>query len=1225
MKALPIQLPRVSPRIAAAFALGLALAVALGVAGPLLSLGYGHPLAPRSTRAVLVALVAWAACLWAARRSLLGPVLGLGCLCIAQGGAEFAWAGYHPLRPYGIRALLVGLIVLAYLGWLGWRVWHGDSRARELRQILGAMRGLLLPAPPEPGQARLHEAVSRHLLEVRGRWQQLHARGGWRGRLEARRSRRTLPWYLVLGAEGSGKSSLLAASNLRLLRCERAQELEAQALGLACWIGQGAIFVESSGAMPRSADIADPAPADADARWSALLQGLRGRGGVPALHGVVLTVEIPLLLQGVPERLAQSALCARRQLLQLRAALGVPMPVHLVLTKADGLPGFEEFFAALDAHARRRDPQGLWGFVASATGDPGAALRAELELLHTRLEQLLPACLAQELSLQARCRMYELAHAYAELATRLRGWVDTVFAPWPELSPARPRGLAPRAAGGAAAPGLHGVFLESCTSCCSEPPLPSEPGRFASGILRAVLAADTASGLAQAPGLALRRRRRRLAVAASLLAAAAALRMLQLSHAQTRQQLQALRRDVGGLQTQAATALRQPQGARSWEGALRGTQDLLDALRTMHGAWPLGDPALSPVREATQALALRLQTSLLLPGLSGLMREHLRQSLQGDDVAEVLTTLRGYLLLHDPEHFEAPVVLAWARRHGSTELIQHALEHPAGLLQDPTALDSSLVQRAREWLLRRGRAQRLWTIARERMPAKLEPAEYSLALWQGRRAERPFRLASGRPLSRGVPGWFRPQAWERVVAERLAPWAADAGAVDRQVLGDAAGIASDQVLTEELRQAYWREYARHWSAFLGDVRPQPMPGVEPELQYLQSMASENSPLLDLVRQVWQELQPLRAAQAAASDPVAARLLELQPLAAADGDPAALQRLRGWLDDYYTASSVAASALRAGRPPGAELEQASAKLQAVAGTLPAPIGPIVRGLADDAMSSLRGAGGAIAQGQAARMHARIVDAFQEQVAQPCARTLGNRFPLRRDGADADLEDFRAFFAPGGAADSYFRSVLQPWVDTSRRPWRYRSAPAPEAPEVSPGPASSGESSPATGPVARELLDLLRKRGPDPEAFARVAQVRKALWRNGAGPQWDFDLTVPELDTRWAMLHLDIDGLSMRYAHGPVLAWHASWPSRRPGSGHVRLSFEGLEAGDAVEFGAQGAWAWMHLLAQGRRLGADPGGGLDLAYGARGRRAVLHLAGPEPNPWKAGLLEGLQCPR
>ena len=106
------------------------------------------------------------------------------------------------------------------------------------------------------------------------------------------------------------------------------------------------------------------------------------------------------------------------------------------------------------------------------------------------------------------------------------------------------------------------------------------------------------------------------------------------------------------------------------------------------------------------------------------------------------------------------------------------------------------------------------------------------------------------------------------------------------------------------------------------------------------MASESSPLLDLARQVWRELQPLRDAQTAGSDPVAARLLQLQPLAAADADPAAAQRLRGWLDDYYTAASVAASAIRAGKPPGAELELAGAKLGALAGTLPAPVGPVV---------------------------------------------------------------------------------------------------------------------------------------------------------------------------------------------------------------------------------------------------------------------------------------------
>lgn len=1269
MKGLPIRLPRVSPRLVAAVALGLALAVVLALAGPLLSVGFGHPLAPAGTRAALVLLVLWGACLWALRRSLLGPVLGLGCLLIVQGGAELAWAQHRPLRPLALRALLVGLIVLGYLAWLAWHAWRRDGREHDLRQLAGAVRRLLFPTPAEARPERLHGALAQQLQEALRQWRQLHARGGWRGRLDAWRARKDLPWYLLLGAEGAGKSSLLAASSLRLLRCQSMDVAEQEPAACTFWLGERAIFVESPGSSGslRSSDpaggAAEPAaghgapapapvpapgaapgedlagadtpasaePADADARWSALLQGLRGRGAQAALHGVILAVDVPLLLQGVPERLAQSALAARRQLLQLRATLGASPPVHLVLTKADSLSGFEEYFGALDAHARRRERQDLWGFVVpegSATGGsphPAALLRDEFDLLHRRLEQLLPACLEQDFSLQGRCRMYELPHAYAELAARLRGWIDTVFAPWPEAPAAVSRGLPARPAGVAAAPGLRGVFLESCTSCGAEPPLPSEPGRFVAGILRTVLAADAASGLALAPARARRRRRQGFAVAASLLAAAAAFQGLHLSYARTRGQLDVLGRQTEGLQAQAVTALRLPSGTQAWDGALQGAQDLLDACRGMRAAWPLGAMALQPVRGAAQAVALRLQTALLAPRLAADLRGQIEQAMQRDDDAGVFAALRAYLMLHDPASFEAPVVLAWVRGHASNELLERALRAPAGVLQDPLPADDALIQRAREWLLRRGRPQRLWFIVREQLPRQLEPAEYSLATWQGTRAERPFRLASGRPLSRGVPGWFSPQAWNGVIAPRLAQWAAAAGSVDRRVLGEGAGVASDELLSEELRHAYWLEYAREWSAFLGDIRPQPMPGVEPQLQYLQAMASENSPLLDLARQVWLELQPLRAAQTAASDPVAARLLQLQPLAGADADPAAVQRLRGWLDDYYTAASVAASSIRAGKPPGAEFEQAGAKLEALAATLPAPIGPVVQGLGSDAATALLGASGTLAQTQAAQIYARIAAAFQEQVAQPCARTLANRFPLRRDGPDADLEDFRAFFAPAGAADSYFRAYLQPWVDTSSRPWRYRSAAAagPSLPSAAGAAASADES--ASGPVARELLDLLRKRGPDPEAFARVAQVRNALWRNGAGPQWDFDLSVPELDTRWAMLRLDVDGRDMRYAHGPVLPWHGAWPAQRPGSGHARMRFEGLDAGDVLELGAQGPWAWMHLLAQGQRLGTPPGGGIDLAYGPKGRRAVLHVGGPEPNPWKPGLLEGLQCPR
>ena len=272
MKRLPLRLPRVSPRLVAAIAMGLALGVVLAVAGPLLSIGAEHPLQPVSTRVALVMLVLWGAGLWAARRSLLGPVLGVLCLLIAQAGPQFAWADQRPLRAPWVRALLVGLIVLGYLAWLGWRAWRRDGREHDMRQLLGAMRRLLWPTPDEAKPGRMQGALALRLQEAQRQWRHLHARGGWRGRLEAWRARKTLPWYLVLGVEAAGKSSLLAASSLRLLRCQDATGSAREATDCVCWLGERAIFVESAGASVCASSSEQPG-VDSGATVAATLMG----------------------------------------------------------------------------------------------------------------------------------------------------------------------------------------------------------------------------------------------------------------------------------------------------------------------------------------------------------------------------------------------------------------------------------------------------------------------------------------------------------------------------------------------------------------------------------------------------------------------------------------------------------------------------------------------------------------------------------------------------------------------------------------------------------------------------------------------------------------------------------------------------------------------------------------------------------------------------------------
>lgn len=1227
---------RIPARAGAALALGAVLGAALVLAGPWLSVGSTRPLASPAVRWSLVVIVLWGVLAWSLRRSALGPLLALLGLLIAAAGASFGWRGVHPLRPLAVRVVLVTLLVFGYLAWLGWRAWRRHGREHDLRQLLRALRRLLLPTPDERRHTPLAQLQARAAQE---QWQALHARAGWRGRLQAWRAGSTLPWYLVLGASGCGKSTLLASSTLRLLRCRGDVFDAAGTHASTWWVGERAVFVEAS-LPPDAADAqagdplaAHPAAAPSEhapvvaasheEAWQGLLDVLRRRRAELPLHGVVLSVEAAWLLRAGAEPFAAAVAAMRRRVLQLHAVLGSHVPVYLVMTKADALPGFDEFFEAFDAHARGRERDALWGFTLPWGSGPAAAgarmqdVAHELALLQQGLQGLLPACLHHEPRLARRCRLYEFPHAHAELAARLRGWLDAVFAQWPETpAPAAAASLLRRPMPAGRGLALRGVFLGSNGSGASQAGT-GAGARFLGGVLRDGLLADAGLARIDDPRVRRRRLRRALAGAALPLSAVALMLALHGSYGQSREQLDALQGRGQRLQQRVDEASRGAPDPAAWRGVLMASQAFDDQVRQMPRAWWLGESALQPVRDAADALLLRLQQALLVPPLARRLHEQLEQALRDERLADVIDTLDAYMMLHDPQAFDADRMRAWIARHGAAPGVAHALEHPVGVLRETAAPDPVLVRRARAWLSGCERGRRLWQLVRIRERMAPRPAPFTLAVAQDGQAQRVFVSAAGPGADRAVDGWYTARAWRELMQPRLAELARDAAVADKRLLADGASLPASDVLSDELRQAYWLDYARAWTGFLEDVRPLPMSALDAQLQLLRALGSEQSPLLALVRRVWPELEVLRASEAAQSDPVAQRLLELQPLGDGDANGAAPRALRDALDAYYTAVSMAAGDVAAGRADAEALTQADARLRARAGALPPPVGAVLAALADDTSARMRGAGSGAARRQAEQVRERIAGAFAEQVAGPCARTLAGRFPLSRNGPDANLEDFVGFFGPDGSAQRYFDSYLKPWVDTSRRPWRYRASP----PDASASPA--GDALPQQ--AAQELLRMLRQKGPDPEAFARIERVRRALWRPGAAtPSWNFDISVPSLDPSFAMLRLQVDSQTMRYAHGPVVAWNARWPGPQPMLG-ARLRLEPLDGGAPIEYAAQGPWAWMRVLAHGRRRPSGAAGGVDLEFGPRHHSVVLHLGGAEPNPWNPGLLEGFTCPR
>ncbi len=88
--------------------------------------------------------------------------------------------------------------------------------------------------------------------------------------------------------------------------------------------------------------------------WLDFLAGLRQYRPRAPLNGVIVAIPCDALATDGPRRRARKAAELSVALADVQERLGVRLPVTVLLTKADRLPGFREFFACLPTDARRQ-------------------------------------------------------------------------------------------------------------------------------------------------------------------------------------------------------------------------------------------------------------------------------------------------------------------------------------------------------------------------------------------------------------------------------------------------------------------------------------------------------------------------------------------------------------------------------------------------------------------------------------------------------------------------------------------------------------------------------------------------------------------------------------------------------------------------------------------------------------------------------------------------------
>src|SRR5206468_2040070 len=113
------------------------------------------------------------------------------------------------------------------------------------------------------------------------------------------------------------------------------------------------------------------------------------------------------LIEWSEDTRAEHARSIRERLKELYAELGVPFTVYVMLTKADRIAGFVEFFDDLSREERDQ----VWGitFDLNAQANEGGTIanyRAEFDALMARLNERLLERMQRETDPQRRARIF---------------------------------------------------------------------------------------------------------------------------------------------------------------------------------------------------------------------------------------------------------------------------------------------------------------------------------------------------------------------------------------------------------------------------------------------------------------------------------------------------------------------------------------------------------------------------------------------------------------------------------------------------------------------------------------------------------------------------------------------------------------------------------------------------------------------------------------------------
>jgi len=301
------------------------------------------------------------------------PLIIIGFLCLI--GA--IWFGF-PMIPLGIfstiwlRATVIGVLVgtILLVQFFKWR---------KRRKLAQEMEAELITEPEGDGKV-LSERMSTALAKLK--------KSGGASYLY------DLPWYVIIGPPGAGKTTALMNSGIEFPASE-ADEGGMEGFGgtryCDWWFAEDAILIDTAG---RYTTQDSDATADS-ASWTSFLELLKRSRPNQPINGVMLAFSVEDMMTSTDEQLQNHAQIVRERLAELHETLRIDFPVYVLFTKCDLIAGFREYFSSFNINRRKS----VWG-VTFQTKDRKKAthedVAPEFDKLVSRLSDELMDRLSEE-------------------------------------------------------------------------------------------------------------------------------------------------------------------------------------------------------------------------------------------------------------------------------------------------------------------------------------------------------------------------------------------------------------------------------------------------------------------------------------------------------------------------------------------------------------------------------------------------------------------------------------------------------------------------------------------------------------------------------------------------------------------------------------------------------------------------------------------------------------